>query len=184
MANDRGPDLGQMWRQQPREKDEMKLEHIRTRADELDRRVTRWRVWGGVVLVLLVAKNVWEVWIDTDVLERTGDLLLLFALVYLVLRFRGYMRPDAAPETLGLASCVEHYRSRLTGLHDVSRDSWKWMLPFVPGIGLNLLGGLLETRSAAQVVLLIVAGIATFAVVLWMNARTARQLERELASLE
>jgi hypothetical protein len=184
MMNDREPDIGQMWRQQPQEKHDMTLDTIRMKARELDARVRRWNVMGGIALAALAVKNVWEVWIDTDVVERVGDLLVLVALLLVVLRFRGYMRAAAAPETLGLASCIEHYRSRLARLRDESRDSWKWVLLFVPGIGLNVVGGMLETRSAAQIAILIVIGVATFAGVLWVNARTARQLDRDIAALE
>jgi len=184
MANDRELDIGRMWRQQPQEKHDMTLDAIRAKARELDAKVRRWNVMGGIAIAVLTVKNVWEVRIDTDALERVGDLLVLVALLLVVLRFRGYMRADAVPETLGLASCAQHYRSRLARLRDESRDSWKWVLLFVPGIGLNLVGGMLETRSAAQVAILVILGVATFAGVLWVNARTARQLEREIAALE
>jgi hypothetical protein len=184
MANDREPDPGQMWRQQPQEAQTMTLEAIRTKAREFDSKVKRWSVIGGILFTVLVAKNAWEVWVDTDMLERVSDLLLLVALLYVAFRFRGHARADTAPATLGLASCVEHYRSRLARQRDLSRDSWKWVLPFVPGLGLNLLGGIVESRSASHVVALIVMGVATLAVVLWMNARTARQLDREIAALK
>jgi hypothetical protein len=161
----------------------MALDEIRTRATGFDWKVKRSNVIGGIVIAVLLAKNVWEVWVDVDAIERVADLLVLIALCYVVYRLRRYSRADSAPETLGLTTCIEHYRSRLMRQRDLSRDSWKWVLPFVPGIGLNLLGGLMETRTAPQIVTLIVLGVATFAGVLWINARTARQLEREIAAL-
>jgi hypothetical protein len=184
MANDREPDPGQIWRQQPQEAHTMSLEAIRTKAGEFDSKVKRWNLVGAVVLIALLAKNAWEVWVDTDVIERVSDLLLFGALLYVVFRFRGHARADTAPATLGLASCVEHYRSRLIRQRDLARDSWRWVLPFVPGLGLNLLGGIVDSRSAAQVVVLVVMAVAVFAGVLWVNARTARQLDREIAALE
>ena len=184
MANEREPDIGQMWRQQPQERQTMALEEIRSKAGAFDARVKRWNLIGGIALAVLLAKNLWEVWIDTDALERASDLLLFLALLVVVYHFRGYARADSEPATLGLASCVEHYRSRLMRQRDLSRDSWKWVLPFVPGIGLNVIGGLMETRTVPQIATLIVIGVVTFAGVLWMNARTARQLAREIAALE
>jgi hypothetical protein len=184
MANERDSDIGQMWRQQPHERQTMALEEIRAKASALDAKVKRWNLIGGIALAVLLAKNLWEVWIDTDALERAGDLLLFLALLFVVYHFRGYARADAEPATLGLASCVEHYRSQLMRQRDLSRDSWKWVLPFVPGIGLNIIGGLMEPRTVPQIATLIVLGVATFVGVLWVNARTARQLEREIAALE
>lgn len=184
MANDREREIGQMWRRQPQEGPKMSQEEIRTKAREFDRRVKRWKVVGGITFALLLAKNVWEVWVDTDLIERVSDLLLALALLYVAFWFRGHVRAETTPATLGLTNCVEHYRSRLARQRDLSRDSWKWVLPFVPGIGLNVLGGMLETRSMSQMVTLVVLSVALFAGVLWVNARTARQLEREIAALE
>jgi len=42
----------------------------------------------------------------------------------------------------------------------------------------------MEIRTPSQIAALIAFGVATFAGVLWMNARTARQLEREIDALE
>jgi hypothetical protein len=67
---------------------------------------------------------------------------------------------------------------------ELSRDSWKWVLPFVPGLAVSLLGGLMEPRPAVQIAAMVVIATATLALVLWMNGRTARQIERELAALD
>lgn len=184
MANDHEPAIGQLWRQQPQEKQTMSLDEIRTRAREFEMSVQRWRLVGGVTVALLLAKNVWEVWTDTELLERAGDLLMLAALVYIVFRFLRYARAETAPSTLGVTSCVEHYRSRVRRERDLSREGWKFVLPFVPGFGLILVGRAMQGRPASQVAALIVIAFAMLAGVLWVIARSGRQLERELAELE
>jgi hypothetical protein len=184
MANEHEPDLGQLWRQQSQPPQPMPLDEVRVRAAAFDRRVQRWRTIGGVLFALLIAKNAWEVWIAPDALERAGDLLLLAALLYVGYWFRAHARAETSPAALGRATCVEHYRSRLVRQRDLSRDSWKWVLPFVPGLAVSLLGGLMEPRPAGQIAALIVIATATLAIVLWMNGRTARQIERELAALD
>jgi len=184
MANEREPDIGQMWRQQPQERQTMAVEQIRAKANAFDAKVKRWYLVGGSLVAVLLAKNAWEVWIDTDVLERAGDALIFLALLFVIVRFRRYARAEAEPATLGLTSCFEHYRSRLMRQRDLSRDSWKWVLLFVPGFGVNVIGGVMEIRTPSQIAALIAFGVATFAGVLWMNARTARQLEREIDALE
>ena len=184
MANEHEPDIGQLWRQQSQSPQPMPLDEVRVRAMAFDRRVRRWRTTGSVLFALLIAKNAWEVWIAPDALERAGDLLLLAALLYVVYGFRAHARAETSPATLGRATCVEHYRSRLVRQRDLSRDSWKWLLPFVPGVGVSVFGSILESRSAAQIAAVLVVAVATFGIVLWMNTRTARQIERELAPLD
>ena len=184
MASEPEPDIGQLWRQQPRSSSPPPLDDIRSRAATFDRRVRRWHLMGGALFALLIARNAWEVWVDTDILERAGDLLLLTALVYVAVWFRAQARTETAPATLGRATCLEHYRSRLARQRGLARDGWRWVLPFVPGLGLSLFGGLSGPHSTVQVAVLLVGGPATFALVLWLNARTRAQLERELAALD
>jgi hypothetical protein len=184
MTNDHDPRIGQLWRQQPQEKPTMSLDEIRRRAGDFETRVQRWRLVGGVTVALLLAKNGWEVWTDTELLERSGDLLMLAALVFIVFRFLRHARADTAPSTLGATSCLEHYRSRLRRERDLSREGWKLVLPFVPGFGLILVGRAMQGRPASQVAVLIVIAVAMLAGVLWVIARSGRQLERELAAIE
>ena len=184
MANDHEPDIEQVWRQQPSGKQTMSLEEIRMKANEFDLKVKRWREVAGVMFALLLVKNAWEVWVDTDIVERSGDLLMFLALVYIVYRFWRHVRAEAVPSTLGLTSCVDHYRSRLMRQRDLSRDGWKYFLPFAPGFGLIIFGRALEGRPASQVAALIVGTVVLFIGVLWVIARGARKLEREIAALE
>lgn len=162
----------------------MSLEEIRTKARDFDMKVQRWSLVGGLTFALLLVKNVWEVWVDTDVVERAGDLLMFLALLYVVYRSFSHARAQVAPSTLGLTNCVEHYRSQLVRQRDLSRDGWKFVLPFAPGFGLIIFGRALEGRPASQVVALIVVALATFVGVLWTIDRSTRKLEREIAALD
>ncbi len=155
MANEHESGIGQMWRDQPGRHD-LTLDEIRTKAKEFDARVQRWNVVGGLTIALLLAKNVWEVIVDTDLVERAGDLLLLFGLLYAVYRFSGHAHGAAPPATLGQTSCVDHYRAQLVRQRELSRDGWKFILPFMPGMGLIIVGRALEGRPASQVAALIV----------------------------
>ena len=147
-------------------------------------KVKRGGLVGGLMVAVLLVKNAWEVWTDVEMVERAGDLLMFLALLYVVYRFFRYARAHVAPSTLGLTNCVEHYRSQLVRQHELSRDGWKYILPFAPGIVLILVARMLQGRPASQVAALIVFALALFVGVLWTIARSPRSLEREIAALD
>jgi hypothetical protein len=183
MAHEHDSAIGQMWRQQPAKYD-VAVDEIRAKASEFDARVQRWNLVGGVTIALLIAKNFWEVVADTDLIERAGDLLLLAALLYVAHRFSRLARRQTRPAALGETSCVEHYRAQLARQRELSRDGWKFVLPFAPGLALMVFGRALEGRPASQVAALIVFAQALFAGILWVIARSRRELEREIAALD
>jgi hypothetical protein len=185
MANEHEPDIREMWRRQEQEPPQtMTIEEVRKRAAAFDAKVERWKLIGGFTVAVLLVKSVWEVWVDTDVLERAGDLLMACGLFFIVYRFWRHSRADIVPSTLGRVSCVEHYRARLMRQRELSRDVWAYILPFVPGFGLIIVGRAFEGRPSSQVALLVGVAVAMFAGVLWTVARGARTLEREIADLD
>jgi hypothetical protein len=193
MANDHDPDratapsvgdIGQMWRQQPPAGHALSMEEIRTRASALDAKVTQWNLVGGVIVALLLVKNAWEIWVDTDLLERGGDSLMFLALVYVIYQFGRYARAETSPAARGRASCAEYYRSRLVRQSELSREGWKFVLPFAPGVALIVFGRAMQGRPPAQVAVLIGLALLLFAGVLWVIARRTRRLEREIAALD
>ena len=185
MTSDNRTGIEQEWRQQPPGGQTMSVEQLRAKAKEFDMKVKRGGLVGGLMVAVLLVKNAWEVWTDIDVVERAGDLLMFLALLYIVYRFFRYARAHVAPSTLGQTNCVEHYRSRLVRQHELSRDGWKYILPFAPGIILILFARVLQGRPASTVAALIVFALALFAGVLWTIARsTARWNGRSPRSTE
>ena len=183
MANEHEPEFGQMWRQQPRHEPAMPVEEVRRRATEFDAKVERWKLVGAVTVTLLIVKNIWEVWVDTDMVERAGDALMVLALVFIVYRFWRHSRLERVPSTLGRMSCIEYYRARLLRERELSHDAWAYVLPFVPGFGVIILARAFQGRPSSQVAALMVLAIIMFAMVLWVIARGRRTIEREIAAL-
>src|SRR5688572_27883674 len=192
MANEHDPDrakvpsvgdIGQMWRQQPRQDQTMSIEEVRRRAADFDRKVERWKNVGTTKVALQMVANVWQVWVNPDMIERAGHCLMLLALLFIAYRFWRHSRAEVVPSTLGLANCIEHYRARLLRQRDLSRDAWAFILPFVPGFGLIILGRAFEGRPTSQVAALIAVAIGLFAAVLWTIVRGRRTIEREIAAL-
>jgi hypothetical protein len=172
-----------LWQQQAREEQKMPLDEIRTRAERLDAKTRRWRVFTLVLVLLLVIVEAWQVWRGEEMVERTGDLLTIAAFVYVAYRYRKY-RLAASPVALGRTNCVEFYRAELVRQRDLSKDSWGFLLPFVPGVALSLLGGGLDRRPATQAIAAVAFGVMLFLSIALWNAHTARRLQNELDALD
>ena len=116
-------------------------------------------------------------------LERAGDLLTIAAFVYIAYRFRKY-RLAAPPVALGRTNSVDFYRAELVRERDLSKDSWGYLLPFVPGVALALLGRGLEDRPTSHMIALVAFGVVLFVGVAWWNAHTARKLQNQIDALD
>ena len=172
-----------LWQTQVRDEHVMPLDGIRTRAERLDRKTRRSRVVTAALFILIVIWEAWQVWIQPEVLERAGDLLTIVALVYVAYRFRKH-RLAARPVALGRTNCVDFYRAELVRQRDLSKDSWGYLLPFVPGVALALFGSGLADRMTSQAIALVGAGVALFLGVAWWNAHTARKIQQEIDGLD
>ena len=160
----------------------MALSDIRMKALHLDNKTRRWNAIGAISVVLMLLAESWQVWINPELLERTGDALTIAALLYISYRY--YSRHRAAPMALGSTTCVEFYRAELVRQRDLASDSWGYLLPFVPGVTLSLLGGpLQDRRPASHVIALAAFGVALFLGTAWLNAHAARKLQKELNAL-
>jgi hypothetical protein len=67
---------------------------------------------------------------------------------------------------------------------DLSKDSWGYLLPFVPGVALALLGGGLEDRPTTHLIAVVAFGVVLFLGVAWWNAHTVRKLQSEIDALD
>lgn len=172
-----------LWQQQAREEQIVPLDDIRAKAKRLDAKSRRMRVWMALFFILLLIKGAVEVWVEEAVLERAGDLLVMAAWVYIAYRYRK-QRLAAPPVALGRTNCVQFYRAELVRQRDLSKDSWGYLLPFVPGVTLSLFGRGFENRPASQIIAIAVFGVALFLGVHWWNVYTARKFQREIDALD
>jgi hypothetical protein len=124
-----------------------------------------------------------EVWLQEAVLERAGDLLVMAALVYVAYRYRT-QRLAAPPVVLGRTNCLEFYRAELVRQRDLAKDSWGFLLPFVPGVTLAVFGRGFENRPTGQIIAIVVLGVALFLGVAWWNAHTARKIQNEIDAFD
>ena len=171
------------WQHQDGDEPSMAIDQVRVKAERLDARRRRWATFTTLLFVLIVIVEARQVWIQEAVLERAGDSLTIVALVYVAYRFRR-QRVAAPPAALGTTNCVAFYRAELGRQRDLSKDSWGYLLPFVPGVALALFGRGLGERSLSQTIAIIALGIALFLSAAWWNRHTARKLQGEIEALD
>lgn len=172
-----------LWQKQAREERTMPLDEIRTKAERLDTKTRRWRVLIAVLFILVLIWEAWQVLIQEEMLERAGDLLTIAAFVYIAYRFRKH-RQAAPPAALGRTNSLDFYRAELVRQRDLSKDSWGYLLPFVPGVALALLGRSFEDRPTSHTIALVAFGAALFLGVAWWNAHTARKVQDQIDALD
>jgi hypothetical protein len=184
MASNPEDDIHALWREQPTEAQRAPMEAIRATAQAFDQRTRRWRYIGAIAMAVLVVSNVVEVvWPGQDIVERTGDLLMLMALLYIGYEYRKHAR--TRPERLGQTTCAEFYRSQLAHERDLAAQGRRFLLPFVPGVSVSLADGLLAPGlPTAQKIGVVVAGVLLFVGVAWLNALTARKLQKQIDALD
>jgi hypothetical protein len=180
--NEPEQDIQRLWHDQPREEHVMPIDEIRSRAERFNQKVRRWGVSGGVLFVLIIVVEGWQVWRETELPERVGDLLTVAALIYWAYLARPYMTTQAMPSGLGLTSSVDFYRTQLARQRDLASHPWRWLVLFVPGVGLSLFGDALS-QPVAQTAAIAAFGVALFLWAAWVNGRTARKLQREIDEL-
>ena len=185
MPNDSKSLAHRIWEDQPRERQQILLEEIHAKAQRFETRMQRRKTIGPALFILLVISNTVEVlWPGQNIMERTGDFLTLAALFYIAYEYRKHARFAWRPERLALTNCVEFYRARLTHERDLARQSRRYLLPFVPGIGLSVLSGVLdEAVPASRLIVFAALGASLFLGIAWWNAHTARKLQEEMDAL-
>lgn len=179
MTSNADDDLRGLWQKQNKSAKPIPLAEVRAKAERLDAHTRRWRVITALLFTVLLIGGAVEVWLQKETLERAGDVLSMAALVYVAYRFRT-QRLAAPPVALGRSNCVVFYRAELVRQRDLSKDSWGYLLPFVPGVALSIFGGGLQDRPTSQLAVLIALAAALFLGVAGWNARTARRLQAEI----
>jgi hypothetical protein len=183
MAGDSGMNVQGLWQAQAREGPTMSMADIRAKAERFEARTRRWRTIGALAVIAIAIGNILEAIFETTALERLGALLTLAAIAYITYEFGKHERAAKA-EGAGLNSGVAFYRAQLVRQQDITRQSARFLLPFVPGVALSVFGGIADGLPAVNIIGIAACAVALFGVVAWLNARTTRQLQEEIDALD
>lgn len=179
---DREQEARRLWRGQAREEYQMSVDNIRAKAERLEQRVRSLNIATAGLLVAVISVEMWQISRSTELLERVGDLLTIAAFVYAAFRFRGSVAVQSMPAGLGLTGSVHFYRDQLVRRRDLSGHPWRFLLPFVPGVGLSLLGGTLDGPPVWTATVAF-AGVTLFLWVAWWEKRRALRIQEEMDEL-
>jgi hypothetical protein len=178
--------LQTLWQSQPSSGRTMSLDEIRQHAARLEHRVARRNLREYVAAVLVVAAYGCGMWLIPSPLIRVGAVLIIAATALVVWRLHRWGRTQPLPSDLALKPALVFHRSQLERQRDGLNSVWRWyLLPFVPGLLVLVLGAALEPRIGPERA----AGFAlgTIAVMIGghvLNRRAAARLQRYIDRLD
>lgn len=182
MSNDFESEVQELWQGQPRKEPSMTVEEIRAKAQRFERKVRRGSALAGAIFVFAFIADGVHAWRTDNAFVRAAELLTMAALAYVAYYYRDYGRVSRMPASLGRTSCAEFYRAQLVRQRELSGSAWPYLLPFVPGLALIAVGRITQHRPTSQIVVLVIVGVGTFVGCLWVNARSVRKLNEEIAA--
>ena len=159
----------------------MSAQEVRGLAEKFERTISRRnrREYTAAAFVI-VWFSVWAWFAESAVVAR-GCSLVVLGTLYLVYHLHRHGAARRPVGEQGITSCLEFHRSELVRQRDLLRSVWWWyLLPFVPGLLLILIGSSLKgsERWAGGIFIAV-----TFVGIGLLNQRVARKLQRRLDDL-
>jgi hypothetical protein len=186
MAHDDQSGLNRLWQEQAREEVHMAIEDIRNRARKMKKTGDRrnWREYAAAVFVVgacgFLATR------ESNVIVLIGSGFMVLGTFYVVYHLQRFGSVRSMPSDLGLKDCLDFHRAELVRQRDLLQSVWWWyLLPFVPGLALILIGRAIErpdrwlrALGAAAVF------VATFVMIGKLNERVARKLQGRIDDVD
>jgi hypothetical protein len=191
MTRSRGTrDPQALWQGQPADPRLVGIEDIRRQAATFGRTIRRRNVREYLAAVFVFAFFGWHALADARGFVRAGSALIVLGTAVVVLHLRRHGTTGTPPVEELVSTCLAFHRCELERQRDLLRSVPRWYLtPLVPGLAVLFLGsGLEKARAGAGVPLQPVLGVLGFALlflaIAWVNAKAAREVQRELDELE
>jgi hypothetical protein len=184
MPNEPLPDdIRHVWQNQPVENTPMPLEEIRRKARQFEKRISRRNlreyIAGAAGIVIFTV----YLFIFPNPVARTGSALIIAGGLCVLFQLYKRATPGTLPEELGLTASLEFHRRELVRQRDLLRSVWLWYIgPFVPGI--VVFGMAVRPHHGTASWWNAGPFLCIFGVIMWLNYRAARGLDRQIAEIE
>ena len=175
-------DLQALWQRSEGDNMRFSVEELERKARSLARTVRRRNVIEYAAAAVAVVGLAVRAVLATTLSEQCGFCLVALGAVFVAgyLRRRGGV--PACDPSVDTRSLLASYRRALERQRDLLASVGRWyLLPFVPGFALILVGRSVDHSRAALVAA--VAGVALFVAVWLVNRAAARGLQREIDAL-
>ncbi len=181
-----------IWTRQPAEPFTLTLADIHARATRFQSRVRMRNITEYVAAGLVIAMFAWLGWLIPDPVIKTGAGLIVAGALYVCWKLHSLGRAAEVAASDHASSLADFHRAELMRQRAALATVWRWYLaPFLPGM-LVFLGAVtlvadtglpLEARLRT-----FVFGVglmaAVFAAIGWLNARSVKALDAEIAEID
>jgi hypothetical protein len=188
--------LASAWRSQPVGRVEISLDQLHRRARNFGKQVLGRNLREYAASAVVVGIFGYYVWRFPAPLVRLGCALVIAGAFFVVHSLHQRGAASTVPVEMAFSTCLEFHRHQLERQRDLLSGVWTWyLLPFVPGMAVFLLGLLLWTLEQphapahTRVIMLafsLTAAVCALAFVgVWkLNQWAARKLQREIDALD
>jgi hypothetical protein len=185
MVDDDHNDVQRLWRDQPGEGVRMSAQEVRGLAERFERTIIRRNRREYIASAFVVVWfGVWG-WFAESAVVALGCWLVVLGTLWVVFHLHRRGTARRQPGEQDAVSCLEFTRSELVRQRDLLRSVWWWyLLPFLPGMFLILVGRSLEGAGTWVVLSAAVLVAVTFVGIGLLNQRVARKLQRRLDDLD
>jgi hypothetical protein len=184
------PDPQTLWRSQATEHAPMTLAQIHDKAKAFQARIRRRNVVEYVACVVVIAGFTPVLLIRDSWMMQVGALLIMTATAFVASQLHQRGSAQRVPD--GGAALIASYRQELIRQRDALRSVGVWYLaPFLPGLGLLMLGRWFQWHASGRslgldhLIIALSEGIVVLVfVVLWLvNQRAANRIQKRIDEL-
>jgi hypothetical protein len=179
-----------LWQSQPVDPRPVGLEEVRRQAAVFGRTIRRRNLREYLAALFVFGFFGWHAFSDARGFVRAGSALIVAGTAVVVFHLRRHGAPGTPPVEELVSTCLSFQRRELERQRDLLRSVPRWYLaPLVPGLAVLFVGSGFEKAGASaglplKPVLGVLAFVLLFLAIAWLNAKAAREVQRELDELQ
>jgi Flp pilus assembly protein TadB len=179
--------------QEPGDREQMPMDDLKQKMTRLEKKLFWRNTREYIAAVFVIAAYAFYVWKFSAILMQVGSVLVIAGTLFVMVQLhRRGARKFAAAER-SMTACIDFYKSELERQRDALRTVWSWyLLPFMPGMSVFFLGTAIKSagnpvdwrRALASFGVTMGAVILAFGLVVLVNQRAARKVQRQIDELD